>query len=120
MKRGDPTTQPRLSLTLSHSQDKMAQAFLAQAFLAQAFLDHDPKQDGGKEDTVSVQNLQEYTQYTLHQACDTNICNTLLLFIYCLFESIASESSIHQFNSHCYEDPHIPYMNLIRYNWCVY
>ena len=115
MKRGDPTTQPRLSLTLSHSQDKMTQAFLAQAFL-----DHDPKQDGGNEATGSVQNLQEYTQYTLHQACDTNIRNTLLLFIYRLFESIASESSIHQFNSHCYEDPHIPYMNLIRYNWCVY
>ena len=65
-------------------------------------------------------NSTAYAVYILHQACDTNICNTLLLFIYCLFESIASESSIHQFNSLLFKDPHIPYMNLIYYNRCVY
>ena len=79
MKRGDPTTQPRLSLTLSHSQDKMAQAFLAQAFL-----DHDPKQDGGNEATGSVQNLQEYTQYTLQHVTQTYVILCCCLFIVCL------------------------------------
>ena len=111
---------PPLSFTLCHSQARTDRAFLVHFCKLQMI---QLNQDGGNKGYCKRSKpSRAYTVRTSpgmwHKQTYVHVILCCCLFIVCLSQLLVKALFINS-TLHWYKDPHIPYMNLVWYNWRV-